>query len=128
MSDARGSLALIFPFPAPPTFTVASPVESPPETHSPSLFKQKWDVTISAGYAGMAPGALIPEIPDLRATLGQLSAPPARLWDDAVGGAELISIELHYGRESVLKTKHAASSSPPAQPSALLITPAGSPP
>jgi hypothetical protein len=128
MTDERGSLALIFPYPAPATFAASSPSESPPTIHSPKLYEQKWDVEISAGYAGVAEGATVPLIPDLRATLEQLSLPPARLWKDHVGGAELKSIELHYGRESVLKTEDAASSSPPAQPSALLVTPAGSPP
>jgi hypothetical protein len=128
MTDERGSLALIFPYPAPATFAASSPSESPPTIHSPKLYEQKWDVEISAGYAGVAEGATVPLIPDLRATLEQLSLPPARLWKDHAGGAELKSIELHYGRESVLKTEDAASSSPPAQPSALLVTPAGSPP
>ncbi|MDT7602290.1 MAG: hypothetical protein QOF61_287 [Acidobacteriota bacterium] len=128
ITDARGSLALIFPYPQPPTFAVASPVESPPETHSPSLFKQKWDVVISAAYVGIASGARVPEIPDLRATLEQLSAPPARVWSDRVGGTELSSVTLQYGRELVLKTVDPALSSPPASPSALLVTPAGSPP
>jgi hypothetical protein len=127
-ADARGQLALIFPYPQPPTFAVASPVESPPASHSPPLFEQKWDVTLHAGYAGRPTGTLVADTPDLRATLGQLSAPPAHLWADEVGGAELTGVELQYGRESVLKTQHAISSSPPAQPSALLITPAGSPP
>jgi hypothetical protein len=134
LADARGSLALIFPYPAPPTFTVASPVDSPPSSsHSLPLFEQKWDVTINAAYAGTASSASSvattpAAIPDLRSTLEQLNAPRARLWADAVGGAELSVVTLEYGRELVLKTQHAVSSSPPASQSALLITPAGSPP
>jgi hypothetical protein len=128
VADERGSLALIFPYPAPPTLTVASPVESPPASRSLPLFAQKWDVTISAAYAGASPSSDVPTIPDLRATLEQLNAPRARLWADVPGGAQLSVVTLEYGRELVLKTQDAASSSPPASQSALLLSPAGSPP
>jgi hypothetical protein len=70
-ADARGQLVLIFPYPPPPTFAVASPVESPPAPHSPPLFEQKWDITLHAGYAGRPTGAVVADMPDLRATLGQ---------------------------------------------------------
>lgn len=134
IADERGSLALIFPYPAPPTFTVASPVDSPPSSsHSLPLFEQKWDVAINAAYAGTTStgssvAATPATIPNLRTTLEQLNAPRARLWSDAVGGTELSVVTLEYGRELVLRTQDAASSSPPASQSALLITPAGSPP
>lgn len=138
IADERGSLALIFPYPAPPTFTVASHVDSPPSSsHSLPLFEQKWEVALNAAYTGTTSTASSvaaistatpTTIPDLRSTLEQLNAPRARLWSDGVGGTELSVVTLEYGRELVLRTQDAASSSPPASQSALLITPAGSPP
>ncbi|MCA1815502.1 MAG: hypothetical protein LC746_03690 [Acidobacteria bacterium] len=129
MSDARGSLALIFPFPEPVTTAVASPLESQPSVRSPKLYEQTWEVSLGAAYAGVAEGATVAEIPDLRATLEQLALAPARLWRDHAGGAELTGVALRFGRETVLKTEDAAGTlSPPARSSALLITPAGSPP
>lgn len=128
MSDARGSLALIFPRPAPRAASPDPFVDSPPAPRSPPLFEQTWELVLSAGYAGVAPGTSVAPIPDLRAALEQLSAPPARLWADREGGAELEHVTLLYGRELVLRTEGADDSSPPAPQSALLITPAGSPP
>jgi hypothetical protein len=128
MSDAGGRLALIFPYPAPAMSAITSPAESPPAMRSPPLDRQKWDVTISAGYAGREAASSVPSMPDLRAALEQLRDAPARLWEDREGGAELTRIQLQYGRELVLKTQGPDSSSPPSPRSALLITPAGSPP
>lgn len=128
MSDAGGRLALVFPYPAPAMSAITSPAESPPAMRSPPLDQQKWDVAISAGYAGRESASAVAAIPDLRAALEQLRDAPARLWEDHAGGVELTGIQLQYGRELVLKTQDPDSSSPPSPRSALLITPAGSPP
>jgi hypothetical protein len=128
LSDERGSIALIFPYPKPNDAPLASPVESPPRNQNVPLLEQTWDITLNAGYAPGPPGSNAPSFPDLRATLDQLNAPPARLWADFAGADELTGATLRYGQELVLKSQDSVNVSPPAPQSVLFITPAGSPP
>jgi len=127
ISDARGSIALIFPYPKPTDAPFASPVESPPVNKNVPLLEQAWELTLNAGYAPVAANAIAP-LPDLRATLEQLNASPAMLWTDFAQGEELANVTLKYGRELILKSQDSNTVSPPAPQSVLFITPAGSPP
>jgi len=128
-SDAEGRLALVFPHPSPLSFPVApGAFESPPVARGLPLLEQSWELTFVAGYAARPADEVAPAIPDLRATLEQLMNARAQLWADEAGGAELSSVTLRYGRELVLRTRVPSDSSTPAPGSALLITPAGSPP
>jgi hypothetical protein len=129
ISDERGSIALIFPFPKPTDAPFASPVESPPVNKNVPLLEQTWELTLAAGYAPASlPATPASPLPDLRATLEQLNAPPAKLWTDFAGGEELAGVALRYGQELILKSQDSLNVSPPAPQSVLFITPAGSPP
>jgi hypothetical protein len=130
LSDRRGSVALIFPYPKPTDSPLASPVSSPPVNKNVPLLEQTWELMLSAGYAPPdAAAATKPApLPDLRATLDQLNAPPAKLWTDFGGGVELVGVTLKYGQELILKSQDSITVSPPAPQSVLFITPAGSPP
>lgn len=129
ISDARGSIALIFPYPKPTDAPLNSPVESPPVNKNVPLLEQTWELTLSAGYVPAAPPATKPaSLPDLRATLEQLGAPPAKLWTDFANEEELAGVTLKYGQELILKSQDSITVSPPAPQSVLFITPAGSPP
>lgn len=138
-ADERGRLALFFPYPQPIRFAVSSPIsspaDSPPAPRGPALFDQAWNVTLNAGYTPSSPPAppqdldtIAPDVPivlpDLRATLAQLLAPPATLWLDFAHGVALPSLTLRYGRELVLASEDAVNNSPPAPQSVLFITPA----
>jgi hypothetical protein len=129
LSDERGSLALIFPYPKPTDAPLASPVASPPVNQNVPLLEQAWELTLNAGYAPPPAAATKPApLPDLRATLDQLNAPPAVLWADLANLEELAGVTLKYGQELVLKSQDSPIVSPPAPQSVLFITPAGSPP
>jgi hypothetical protein len=129
ISDRRGSFALIFPYPRPTDAPFVSPVESPPVNKNVPLLEQTWELTLTAAYA---PASSSPKttasLPDLRATLEQLGAPPAKLWTDFANQEELASVALRYGQELILKSQDSINVSPPAPQSVLFITPAGSPP
>lgn len=128
LSDERGRLALMFPYPAPARFSAGSPPDSPPVMRSAPLFEQAWELSLAAGYAGELSRPPVAAFPDLRQTLGQLNAPAASFWADRAGGEELSNVTLRFGRELILRSDSTGSLSPPAPQSALLITPAGSPP
>ncbi|MDX6269639.1 MAG: hypothetical protein QOD28_862 [Acidobacteriota bacterium] len=130
LSDRRGSIALIFPYPKPTDSPLASPVASPPVNKNVPLLEQTWELTLTAGYAPTddAAAAKPASLPDLRAALDQLNAPPAKLWTDFGGAIELMSVTLRYGQELILKSQDSITVSPPAPQSVLFITPAGSPP
>ncbi|MCA1613128.1 MAG: hypothetical protein LC800_03020 [Acidobacteria bacterium] len=128
LSDERGGLALLFPYPAPARTVVGSPPGSPPVIGGAPLVEQSWELSLAAGYTGELSRPAAARFPDLRLTLGQLNAPAASLWADRAGGEELSHVALRFGRELILRSESFASLSPPAPQSALLITPAGSPP
>jgi hypothetical protein len=88
-------------------------------------------LTLNAGYAPppQEEAATKPApLPDLRATLDQLNAPPATLWADFATLEELAGVTLKYGQELILKSQDSITVSPPVPQSVLFITPAGSPP
>lgn len=138
LADGAGRLALIFPYPQPARFAINSPVgspaDSPPGPRGPALFDQAWAISLSAGYTPAtlpAPPALntvAPDaplaLPDLRAMLTQLLAPPATLWLDYTHSVALPVQTLSYGRELTLQSTDAVNNSPPAPQSVLFITPA----
>lgn len=129
ISDERGSIALIFPYPKPTDSPLSSPVESPPLLNkNVPLLEQTWELTLNAGYAPAASDATPARLPDLRATLDQLNAPHAKLWTDLAAHEELAGVTLRYGQELILKSQDSITVSPPAPQSVLFITPAGSPP
>lgn len=136
VADEMGRIALLFPYPAPRTFTVssppASPVSSPPAATGPPLSDQVWPIRLRALYAPDRPASsppdpfeMKPALPDLRFTLSQ---PEATIWADAAASQPLAEVSLHYGREEILRSTSATS--PPSQSrlSVLFITPAVSPP
>lgn len=125
-SDARGRLALLFPYPPPQRTGVVSPADSPPGPRHAPLTEQSWELETEAAYAGAGAVTLssAQALPDLRDALGQLNGPRAQLWDDREGGEELSTFTIRFGRETVLRSRDPVSLSPPARQSALLVTPA----
>ena len=128
ISDERGRLALLFPHPAPARSAATSPPESPPVMRAAPLAEQSWELSLAAGYTGELSRPPVAAFPDLHRLLGQLNGPPATLWADRAGGEELSHVTLRFGRELILRSDSFVSLSPPTPQSALLITPAGSPP
>jgi hypothetical protein len=140
VADEKGRIALVFPYPAPRSFTVisqpgsplGSPLGSPPTASTLPLTEQVWSIRLRAFYTAVRPIAAAPEgietkpeLPDLRFTLSQ---PEATIWSDVILNEPLLEVSLHYGRELVLQSE--ATTSPLAQlrQSVLFITPAVSPP
>ena len=135
IADAEGRMALIFPYPAPRPFSIASPpgspLASPLVANSLPLTEQVWPIQLRAFYTAERPVAsppnpfpTKPELPELRFTLSQ---PEATIWADAALTEPLLEASLQYGHELVLQSK---ATSPPSQArqSVLFITPAVSPP
>jgi hypothetical protein len=92
--------------------------------------QQEWHITLSAAYAPESPPALPAAaaaetpVPDLRATLAQLLAPPADLWLHYGNRVRLTGAVLRYGQELVLQSQDLDNNSPPAPESVLFVTPA----
>jgi hypothetical protein len=136
IADEDGRIALIFPYPAPRSFSMSSPpgspVGSPPMANTPALTEQVWSIRLRAFYTTVRPIAsppnafeTKPRLPELRFTLSQ---PEAAIWADAALTEPFIEASLQYGHEVVLQSR--AATSPPLQTrqSVLFITPAVSPP
>ena len=136
IADEQGRIALIFPYPAPRSFSISSPpgspLGSPPTANTLALTEQVWSIRLRAFYTPDRPIASPPNaleskraLPDLRFTLAQ---PEATIWTDTTFNEPLLEAPLQYGHELALQSK--AATSPPSQlrQSVLFITPAGSPP
>ncbi|MDQ1639073.1 MAG: hypothetical protein QOF62_2412 [Pyrinomonadaceae bacterium] len=136
IADEQGRIALMFPYPAPRSFSVTSPpgspLGSPPRAKTLALTEQVWSIGLRAFYTSARPIASPPNafaanpvLPELRFTLSQ---PEATIWADATLSEPLLEASLHYGHELVLQSR--AATSPPSQSrqSVLFITPAVSPP
>jgi hypothetical protein len=119
IADARGKVAVLFPYPEPASAPVGS--GSPLPGTAVPLARQQWTVSLAAAYA---PGLLppLPRIPDLCATLQQ---PAALLWADSARGVPLTEAVLSFGQELVLRTANAATGAPLPL---LYVTVAASPP
>lgn len=114
-ADASGRVALVFPYPEPPSFVQQNP---PP---SPTPFtRQEWPVSIFASYRPQSPA---PRVPDLKATLAQ---PRATLWADAARTTPLTKVTLRSGQQLVVRSTEAPTdAAPDGRPlPVLFITPA----
>ncbi len=117
LADARGRVALIFPYPE-PTGAPLSPIAgSPLGATGPALLDQAWEVELQAAYQPSDPP---PDIPDLCDALTQ---PAADLWDD-LGQHPLTQQTLNYGQELVVRSKDDTDRT---RPAVLVVTAAGSP-
>lgn len=134
IADQQGRIAILFPYPAPRSFSPASPPASPfgspPVATGPPLTEQMWTLQVRAFYARANQSLSISRdkdaLPDLRSVLSQ---PEAVVWADESRTEPLEETAVQYGQSLILKSRP-ASMSPPAktQGSVLFITPAGSPP
>lgn len=134
IADQQGRIAILFPYPAPRSFSPASPpgsgFGSPPVATGPPLTEQVWMLRVRAFYARPTESVPVSRdndvLPELRSTLSQ---PEAVLWADETRTEPLLETAVQYGQSRILKSRP-SSTSPPAttQGSVLFITPAGSPP
>ena len=113
VSDEKGKVVVMGPYPAPP----ASPFDSPPSAPRP-LTSQTWTVTLAAWYTPARPD---PAVPDLCAVLGQ---GPATLWADPARAAAFPGATLTFGRDLVARSTDPSTGK---ILHVLLISPSGSP-
>jgi len=139
IADEQGRIAVIFPYPAPRSFSISSPpgspLGSPPTAGTLALTEQVWSLRLRAFYTTDRPLASPPNtfaanstLPELRFTLSQ---PEATIWADTILSEPLLEASLQYGHELVLQSKAATSQPSPPSPtrqSVLFITPGVSPP
>ncbi len=92
-ADEAGRIALVFPYPEPPSFVPQNP--PPPAT---PFTKQEWPVALFASYQPHSPA---PRLPDLRATFTQ---PRATLWADAARTTPLTKVTLRSGQPLVVRS------------------------
>lgn len=114
-ADEAGRVALVFPYPEPPSFVQQNP--PPPAT---PFTRQEWPVSVFASYRPQSPA---PRVPDLKATLAQ---PRATLWADAARTTPLTKVTLRSGQQLVVRSNEAPTdAAPDGRPlPVLLITPA----
>jgi hypothetical protein len=116
VTDDKGRLALIFPYPEPANVNLGSPIGGAPQL----LSDQSWTLTFRAWHTfDPEPGNFI----DLDRLLSQTVQPPDNLWDEGSPLIPFTAADLVFGRELVVPVR------PPGdlRPRKLLITPAGSP-
>ena len=129
IADESGKIALLFPYPAPRSFAVASPpgspLSSPPVATTPALTDQVWTFRVRAFYASelQSPPQTSTEnsLPDLDAMLAQ---PEAKLWADEARTDELQEVAVQFGQPLILKSRPPSMSPPMKGGSMLFITPA----
>jgi hypothetical protein len=129
IADESGKIALLFPYPAPRSFAVASPpgspLSSPPVATTPALTDQVWTFRVRAFYAAalQSPPQTSTEnsLPDLNAVLAQ---PEAKLWADEARTEELQEVAVQFGQPLILKSRPPSMSPPTKGGSMLFITPA----
>jgi hypothetical protein len=105
VSDARGSVAVILPYPEPTT------LEASPPSARRSLVEQTWPLTLRVLYEPVSP---VPDVPDLCEILGQEEA---TLVADDSPPTPLTNVTLEFGRELVVRSAGRPE---------LLVLPAGS--
>ena len=128
IADESGKIALLFPYPAPRSFAVASPpgspLSSPPVATTPALTDQVWTFRVRAFYAAplQSPQTSTENsLPDLNAVLDQ---PEAKLWADEARTEELQEVAVQFGQPLILKSRPPSMSPPTKGGSMLFITPA----
>ena len=124
MSDEKGRIAVIFPYPEPTDFAPDSAFDTenpqnPPQLQGSPLADHQWTLEIHAYYK---PPTQLPTIPDLCTTLSQAEA--ILLADiNPSNKKTLTQVTLKYGQELVLRSIDTSNVNQPA-PSVLWITPA----
>lgn len=113
ISDGRGQLLLLAPYPEPQPLPLTGGSASPPATPR-QLWDQRWPVKFEVRYDRLEVSG--DELPDLCAVLQQR---PAFAWRDAAMSVRLDATQLHYGRELRLESADLGRR--------LLVTAAGSP-
>lgn len=115
ISDARGRLLLLAPYPEPLVPPASGGGLSPPGSARVPLWDQRWPVQLDVFYEPSA--EVPPDIPDLCELLHQ---GPATAWSDADRRDPLEELTLRYGRELHVRTGDADG--------AVFVMPATSPP
>jgi hypothetical protein len=112
ISDDKGRLLLMFPFPEPKEHSGSPPLASPPRGSPIRLVDRTWSLQLRAYYSPSTPA---PEIPDLANVFEQAEA---TLWFSLSPSTQLGVQTLQYGRELVLASQSRSE---------LWITPLSSP-
>jgi hypothetical protein len=106
ISDEKGRVVLIFPYPNPIPDAFGS---------TQPLTERSWTISLRAAYEPLIP---VPPFRDLSEILTQM---PATLWADSEMTSPLTDVSLRFGQELFVKSQDYTTP-------VLLITPAGSPP
>jgi len=124
IADQQGRVAVLFPYPAPRSFHVISPLGSPPVTR-PALTDQSWTFQARALYARPIQSPLEASsensLPDLQSVLSQ---PESKLWADEARTEELQEVAVQFGCEEVLRSRSSSASPLGRECPVLFITPA----
>jgi hypothetical protein len=127
VADEMGRVTLMFPYPRMQPAPLSSPL-SPIQSQSDSLLNQVWTLELKAKYEPFQTsesGSDLTSFPDLRRTLTQREA---IIWEDAEQTRVLREVSLRYGFETIAKTRSALSPPSAERKSAVLLSPATSPP
>lgn len=93
-ADRQGRVAIIFAYPEPPGFTLASPLSG-----QHTLSKQTWTIQLRAFYSPIVP---VPTLPDLCAVLNQNET---SLFENVSPLTDLFETTLEFGNELILKSQ-----------------------
>jgi hypothetical protein len=125
MSDGKGRIAVILPYPEPTDFAPdgaidAADPQNPPQLQGSPLAEHQWTLEIHAHYKPQSP---VPAIPNLCPTLSQ--AEGILLADiNPNSRKSLTRVTLKYGQELVLRSTDSSAPVNQPAPSVLWITPA----
>lgn len=126
VADEKGSVALLFAYPAPVTHPLGSPPAiSPPGAEGPALRDQQWPIELWASFDRLNPSPPFPGAPALPELTDVLAQSPATLWADTERHDVLTETVLSFGREAVVRSFDQAANK---ATSILFVSAAGSPP
>ncbi len=114
MADDQGRVVVVVPYPPPEPEPLANASPLAPLAAGGKRAAQTWRLLVRAAYQPLRPA---PTLPDIDVALAQ---PPAILWADIARSAALTTLELQFGRGTLLASVDTTGLT---RPSELLIQP-----